>query len=95
MFRIGKTSRWILKLASRARTVQTREDFIDFLTQLRIDYETDAHSWANTDIPSLLNAAAAWSHDSDRYYENMREYTAALSPWRLFADILMAARVYE
>lgn len=84
-----------MTLAERANAVRTRDDFVAFIEALRLDCSTNGTAWANPDLPSFLDAAGAWIRDSDGYYRNVGLDPATLSPWRLLADILMAARVYE
>lgn len=38
---------------------------------------------------------AAWTHDMLSCYRNTGQVLSELSPWRVCADILMAARIYE
>jgi hypothetical protein len=40
-------------------------------------------------------AMAGWIHDMDGHYQNTGQNLSELPPWRVFADILMAARIYE
>lgn len=84
-----------MTLAERARTVQTREDFTVFLHAFCAEARASQASWANADLSAFLVAMSAWSEDMDGYYEKCGEDVGSLSPWRVFADILMAARVYE
>ena len=52
-------------------------------------------SYRVTFLASFLAAMSAWSEDMEGFYENSGEDLASLPPWRVLADILMAARVYE
>ncbi len=84
-----------MTLAERAASVCTRDEFVAFLEAFRLDHARNGAVWANPDLPSFLEAAAAWSRESDGYYKNAGLDPSTLSPWRLLADVLMAARVYE
>jgi len=84
-----------MTLAERARAVRTREDLVAFVEALAADYGNNQATWTNTDLASFLAAMSAWSEDMEGFYENSGEDLASLSPWRVLADILMAARVYE
>jgi len=84
-----------MTFAERARAVRTREDLVAFVKALAADYGTNCSTWTNTDLASFLAAMSAWSEDMESFYENGREDLASLPPWRVLADILMAARVYE
>lgn len=43
----------------------------------------------------FLEALAGYGHDVDGYYANAGEDVGALSPWTVFAELLMGARIYE
>jgi len=84
-----------MTLAEAVRNVQTRDDFVRFLTKLQADLRDNRDQWANADLASFLEAMAAWVQDSEGFYQNTGQRAADLPPWRLFADILMASRMYE
>ena len=84
-----------MNLAERARAVRTREELIAFVKALVVDYRSNREAWANPDIESFLAAMAAWAEDMDGFYRESEEDPLALPPWRVVADMLMAARIYE
>lgn len=84
-----------MTLAERARSVESREDFVAFVAAIAEDFESHRPDWLHRDLPSFLAPMASWSEDMDGFYENTGESMAALSPWRIMADILAASRIYE
>jgi hypothetical protein len=84
-----------MTLAEQARAVSSREDLIAFLEAFNGEFAANRGTWTNTDLASFLEAMAAWSEDMDGFYANGGEDLATLPPWRVLADILMAARNYE
>jgi hypothetical protein len=84
-----------MTLAERARAVQTRDDLAAFVAELKADFDANRGEWTNADIASFLAAMAAWIQDMDGYYQNTGQKPSELPPWRIVADILMAARIYE
>jgi hypothetical protein len=84
-----------MTLAERARSVRSREDLVAFLEALAADFTANRGTWTNTDLSSFLDAMAAWSEDMDGFYATGGEDLATVPPWRVLADILMAARIYE
>lgn len=84
-----------MSLTERARTTETREDFVEFLREFRADFASGHSGWVNADLPTFLEAMAAWINDMDGYYRNAGQNSSDLTPWRIMADILMAARIYE
>ena len=81
---------------SENESITTRADFIKFLAELSEDYQNNVKGWENATLEQFLNALQAYSQDIDGYYKNMN---LAVDPdqasWRVFADMLAGARVYE
>ena len=75
--------------------VQSREAFASFVRSLAQDVRESPGSWENADLPSFLEAAAAWVEAMDGYYANRGERLPERPDWRTFAQILAAARIYE
>jgi hypothetical protein len=69
--------------------VHDRASFVEYVTQLRRELDDPARSaeWENTDLPSFLDAMAAWARD-------WRDQPEA-NPWRHAADVITAATIYE
>jgi hypothetical protein len=82
-------------LAEKALTVRTRQDLVRFLDSFSADFVANRAAWNNADLESFLAALAAWAQDMEGFYENRGEHAESLPPWRILADLLMAARVYE
>jgi putative addiction module component (TIGR02574 family) len=77
-------------------TVQTRDQFIDYLFCLMDDFDGIGNQWHNQDIYTFFQAMAAWLNDGAGYYRNANPSIDVEQPsWQLFADTLSAASVYE
>lgn len=78
------------------RIIQTRDEFIEFISDVARDYELNGHNWENRDIRSYLEAIAAWLEDCDGYYQNVGPPRDVEVPhWQVFADAVSVGRVYE
>ncbi len=84
-----------MTLAERAKSVQTRDDLAAFVAELKADFDAHRNDWTNAELKSFLEAMAAWIQDMDGYYRNTGQKMSDLPPWRILADILIAARMYE
>jgi len=80
---------------SEVRKIETREDFIVFLESLKEDYLLNLQSWENRDIPAFLEAMAAWIADMDGFYQNHGLPIPEKLEWKIFADILIGAKLHE
>lgn len=77
--------------------ITTRQDFGRFLAAMAEDLRKNPDDWATTDLAEFL-AAAAWFSGQPlaAFHENVRgEPVPEHATWRIFADILAAARVVE
>jgi hypothetical protein len=75
--------------------IQTREDFARFLKALAHEAESHGDEWENPDLPRFLEAAAAWTGAMPGYFRNIGEPLPEHPSWKLFAQILVAATLYE
>jgi hypothetical protein len=82
-------------LAEQANAVETREDFVAFVGALKADFDADGAQWQNTDLASFLDAMAAWTQDMDGYYRHTGQKLSDVPSWRVLADILVGASMYE
>ncbi|MEC7119708.1 MAG: hypothetical protein VXW65_07385 [Pseudomonadota bacterium] len=77
-------------------TIQTREQFQHFLALLAEDYKANDQERERADVALFLEALAAYSKDIDGYYKNTNQQVNASVPsWRVFAEMLCGACVYE
>jgi len=66
------------------------------MVALADDFERTGTTWENPTLDRFLEAMGAWVDMAPVYYRNMGSSVNADEPqWRVFADILLAARVYE
>jgi len=80
----------------KIETIKSKEDFINFLAQLKEDFTKDPRSWENKTLADYLEAMKRYAQDVQGYYDNTSQnIDAALPSWKVFADILMGAKVYE
>lgn len=83
-------------IESLAREIRSQEDFQRFLWALLEDHRTNGRDWENSDLGSYLEALAGFVDDLEGYLRNRGEDVKKKeASWRLFAEILLAARVYE
>lgn len=82
-------------IIAQGEAVKTREDFVRFLDSLRQDFSRHGGEWENPTLGTFLRAMHAWSNDCPGYYRNMELPVNPDEPqWRVFAEVLLAARVY-
>jgi hypothetical protein len=84
-----------MDLNERVKTIQRRDDFVGFVRELSASLNLERADWENCDLPSYLDALAAWVDDMEGYYENRGEPVPQQPSWKTLAEVLLAARVYE
>ena len=83
------------EFADKIETVNSKKDFINFIEILLSDLRNNPEQWENINLESYLGAMAAWTEDMDGYYQNKNEPIPQNVNWKVFANILMAAKMYE
>ncbi len=73
-------------------TVDSRIELAQFIDHLRHNVQ----NLESRDLPSFLEALSAYARDVDGYYANAHiDVDADQASWRVFADILKGASIYE
>ena len=76
--------------------ISSRLDFIVFLQHLLADYLKNGKDWENQNLGDFLEALSAYAADIPGFYNNMSiAVNADSASWRVFADMLRGATVYE
>ncbi|QNE41040.1 hypothetical protein F1C16_16425 [Hymenobacter sp. NBH84] len=76
--------------------VTDRKSFIEFLFVLQQELISNADEWENKSLSDYLEAVSRYAEDIDGFYLNTgQEVDAEQASWKLFADILKGASVYE
>ncbi len=76
--------------------ITTREQFAQFLEELKTDLENNPQEWENRNLPDFLEAMSRYVMDIQQYYINTKQNINADQPdWGVFADIFRGAKVYE
>ncbi|ADB36928.1 DUF7660 family protein [Spirosoma linguale] len=83
------------ELTAQVNNISSREDFIKFLSALLADLQADRSAWENNTLDKYLGGIKSWTEDMNGYYVNMGKPTPENVNWRVFAEILMAATIYE
>ena len=65
-----------------------------FVKALSNDLRENPATWENGSLDRFLEAIAAWVKDMDGYYASQRKLVPD-PDWKVVADILMAAKMYE
>ena len=76
--------------------VTNRQSFIRFLELLRQDFMQNHSEWENRNLDRFLEAMVEYIQDIQGYYNNTNQnINADIPSWKVFADILTGAKIYE
>ena len=75
--------------------ISSKEDFITFVELLVSDLKSNPDEWENKSLRSYLEAIASWTEDMEGFYQNNNLEVPRNVNWKVFANILMAAKMYE
>lgn len=81
--------------SSKIKDVSTRNDFINFIEELSLDYSKNNEEWENKDLNSYFDAIASWSEDMENYYSNMKLDLPDNINWEFMAMLLYIGKIYE
>lgn len=84
-----------IELHERIENVTSNLDLADFIEALREDLASNKDDWENVNLDDFLEAMGAWVGSMNRAYSNMGKTMPENLNWSVFADILLASKMYE
>jgi len=75
--------------------ISSKQDFVRFVEILNRDLLENQESWANSTLEDYLEALARWTEDMEYYYLNNNLAMPKDIDWKVFANALIAAKMYE
>jgi hypothetical protein len=75
--------------------IASRADLVEFIRELAIDLRDQPDAWDNASFESYLDALASWTQDMDGHMATAGRTIPAEPSWRVFGEMLIAARIYE
>jgi len=84
-------------LVDRAKQLTSRDDFVAFIGELRQNLRDHPDEWENQTMELFLSGLHGFAANAAGYYANIGEsdIDVDIPTWRGFADMLLAAKVYE
>ena len=84
-----------MDLTKKIETINSKEDLADFVSAMRADLDSSPDKWENPTLGRFLEAMEDWIRAMDMYYKNTGQSLPQNPTWKIFGDILYAARIYE
>jgi hypothetical protein len=84
------------KLFELSMSVGSREEFVSFLGLLNEDLKARPSKWQNNNLESYLSGMLGFTEDmNDLSVNGLTPTDINQASWKLFAQILLAASIYE
>lgn len=80
---------------SEIEKISSKQGFVVFVEMLTQDFKENSENWENNSLGLYLEGISSWTDDMEGYYENNKIDITKLNQWQIFANILVAASVYE
>jgi hypothetical protein len=84
-----------IDLSEMVEQIQNHGDFAAFSRALLKDLKEKSEDWENRDLATYLEALGAWVEDMSGYYQANGGAIPLQPSWKMLAQILLAAKVYE
>ncbi|WP_192350459.1 hypothetical protein [Algoriphagus sp. Y33] len=75
--------------------INSKEDFVNFVELLVSNLKSNPEEWTNKSLPEYLESISSWTEDMEGYYQNNDMPIPENINWKVFANILIAAKMYE
>ena len=75
--------------------IHSKEDFVNFVELLVSNLKSNPEEWTNKTLPEYLESISSWTEDMEGYYQNNSIPIPENVDWKVFANILIAAKMYE
>lgn len=86
----------IMDIYDFVENIKTKGDFESFMSMLIKDLRENRGDWENNELEPFLDGIKRFTEVLDNYYSNARiEADTSIPTWKMFAEVLLAAKVYE
>lgn len=81
--------------SKKINEINSKEDFVNFVELLISNLKSNPEEWTNKTLPEYLESISSWTEDMEGYYQNNDMPIPENINWKVFANILIAAKMYE
>ncbi|SEI49148.1 hypothetical protein SAMN05216327_1023 [Dyadobacter sp. SG02] len=85
----------MIDFEQKINEITNKEDFVSFMELLLSNLNSNPEEWANKNLSEYLEGIAGWTEDMEGYYQNNNIPFPENINWKVFANILIAAKMYE
>ncbi|MFD2287960.1 hypothetical protein GJU39_22970 [Pedobacter petrophilus] len=85
----------MIDFEKKIHEINNKKDFINFVELLIVNLNSNPQDWTNITLVDFLESIASWTEDMEGYYQNNNLPIPQDVNWKVFANILIAAKMYE
>jgi hypothetical protein len=85
----------MIDFSQKISEIKDRKDFVHFVELLVYSLKDNPTEWTNRTLSEYLEGIASWTEDMDGYYQNNNIPIPENIDWKVFANILIGAKMYE
>lgn len=85
----------MIDFSKKINEIRNKQDFIRFIELLSDNLKNNSEEWSNKSLSDYIQAIGNWTEDMEGYYENNNLPIPENIDWKVFANILIAAKMYE
>jgi len=90
-----QTAKLMIDFNQKIDHINSKDDFVNFVELLVANLNDNPEEWANKTLSEYLEGIANWTEDMDGYYKNNGLPFPENISWKVFANILVTAKIYE
>jgi len=81
--------------SKKVNEINSKDDFVNFVELLISNLKDNPEEWTNKSLSDYLEGVSSWTEDMEGYYQNNNLPIPENVNWKVFANILIAAKIYE
>jgi hypothetical protein len=85
----------MIEFNKKINEIHSKDDFVNFVVLLVSNLKNNPEEWTNKTLPEYLESISSWTEDMEGYYQNNNIPIPENVNWKVFANILIAAKMYE
>jgi hypothetical protein len=85
----------MIEFNKKINEIHSKDDFVNFVVLLVSNLKNNPEEWTNKTLTEYLESISSWTEDMEGYYQNNNIPIPENVNWKVFANILIAAKMYE
>ena len=84
-----------MNLYEKISKINSKETFLAFISELKLDFINNSQSWENKNVSDYLASIQSWIEDMGGYYDNIGKEEPQSINWNFIATLFYIGKIYE